>query len=180
MTPQHDEVKDTIRAALAEGLVPAEDANFSHGGLNMIVTHIEEGRMRFDLPQVERSLELIGSRLYEREFVGLSDGDDLAELDMDPDQLAVEEYAAELADEHEGEGGDPDGGEHLALQLDYKGEPETVDTRRFNNKVVCACGNVRWVKSADLFQVKLCKPCVQAGRRQRRLERARAKRKGEA
>ena len=47
MTPQRDEVKDTIRAALAEGVVPVEDANFSYGGLDMMVTHMEGDRMRF-------------------------------------------------------------------------------------------------------------------------------------
>ena len=105
----------------------------------------------------------------------------MAELDLDPDQLAVEEFAAEL---------------RVRMMVAMKAvstrtvvstrpfslttgaSPRRWTPRRFNNEIVCACGNVRWVKNADLFQVNQCKPCVQAGRRQRRLERARAKRKG--
>ena len=53
-------------------------------------------------------------------------------------------------------------------QQNYRGELEPVDTRLFNNKIVCKCGDARWVKNADLFQVTKCKPCTYEGRRVRR------------
>jgi hypothetical protein len=55
--------------------------------------------------------------------------------------------------------------QHIQRQLNYHGLAEEVDTR---NKLVCACGNVRWVKNADLFQVKKCKPCIYRERKERR------------
>ena len=48
----------------------------------------------------------------------------------------------------------------IVEQMNYKGEMEKIDTRVFKNKLTCSCGNVRWVKSSDLFQVKKCKPCT--------------------
>jgi hypothetical protein len=39
-------------------------------------------------------------------------------------------------------------------QLNYLGVIEEVDAKAHSNKVACRCGNVRWVKNADLFQVK--------------------------
>ncbi len=45
-------------------------------------------------------------------------------------------------------------------QLGYRGETEEIDIRVYNNEVVCACGNKRWIKNADVFQVKTCKPCA--------------------
>jgi len=42
----------------------------------------------------------------------------------------------------------------------YDGKPEQVDSNMYCNKVKCAeCGQIRYVKNADMFQVKLCKPC---------------------
>jgi len=42
----------------------------------------------------------------------------------------------------------------------YDGKPEEVDFNLYCNKVKCAeCGQIRYVKNADVFQVKLCKPC---------------------
>jgi hypothetical protein len=46
----------------------------------------------------------------------------------------------------------------MVQQLDYKGNPEQVNSRAFKNRIECGCGNIRWVKTADLFQVKKCKP----------------------
>ena len=56
----------------------------------------------------------------------------------------------------------------IVTQLNYKGEPENVDTAIFNNKLSCACGNIRYVKNADLFQVTKCKPCTIKERNKRR------------
>jgi hypothetical protein len=60
---------------------------------------------------------------------------------------------------------------HIDRQLNYHGLEEEVDTQKFKNKLVCACGNVRWVKNADLFQVKKCKPCTYRERKERRRHR---------
>jgi Zn-finger protein len=42
----------------------------------------------------------------------------------------------------------------------YDGTNEEVPANLYCNKITCKCGNVRWVKNADMFQVKMCKPCV--------------------
>jgi hypothetical protein len=56
-------------------------------------------------------------------------------------------------------------------QLNYLGLVEEVDAQTYSNKLVCKCGNVRWVKNADLFQVKKCKPCTYRKRKERRRKR---------
>lgn len=60
----------------------------------------------------------------------------------------------------------PKGGE-MYKQLGYDGKEEEVPATLYTNKIKCACGNVRWVKNADLFQVKKCKPCMKKGRLQK-------------
>jgi hypothetical protein len=57
----------------------------------------------------------------------------------------------------------PKGGA-MVTQLDYNGEKEHLPAALYTNKITCKCGNVRYVKNSDLFQVKQCKPCVKAGR----------------
>ena len=59
----------------------------------------------------------------------------------------------------------------LVEQLAYDGTKEYVHADLYCNKVVCKCGNVRWVKNCDLFQVKFCKPCTIIERRQKNKER---------
>jgi len=56
----------------------------------------------------------------------------------------------------------------IDVQQDYQGNPEMVDTAIFNNRIVCACSNIRYVKKADMFQVKKCKPCTIRERKERR------------
>ena len=56
-------------------------------------------------------------------------------------------------------------------QAGYDGNPEQLPSDTYCNKFVCKCGNVRWVKNSDLFQVKFCKPCTIIERRQRNKER---------
>lgn len=59
-------------------------------------------------------------------------------------------------------------------QLDYDGSPEVVDRAVYSNRIVCECGNIRYVKNADIHEVKRCKPCQKAwknsgkGRRKKR------------
>ena len=56
-------------------------------------------------------------------------------------------------------------------QLNYLGLVEEVSAQTYLNKLVCKCGNIRWVKNADLFQVKKCKPCTYRDRKERRKKR---------
>ena len=199
MTPQRDEVRDLIRAALDQGVIPDDDGVVEFEGQSIRVTHLAGERIRFDLPRVGKALELIGSRLFERDYDGADDGaavdepldeslDDVDEdrLDDPPtlatnDQVLIGEPQEPADTALVNDAADPIITDpHLATQLDYQGNPETVDTRRFPNQITCTCGNVRWVKNADLFQVKSCKPCVQQGRRERRQQKARAKRAAKA
>ena len=47
-----------------------------------------------------------------------------------------------------------------AKQKDHKGEEERVDRRFYSVPVPCIeCGDIRWVKPSDVWQVKRCKPC---------------------
>lgn len=59
----------------------------------------------------------------------------------------------------------------MVEQAGYDGNPEQLPSDTYCNKFVCKCGNVRWVKNSDLFQVKFCKPCTIIERRQRNKER---------
>jgi hypothetical protein len=56
----------------------------------------------------------------------------------------------------------------IMTQLDYRGEPEKVNTSAFSNKLICKCGGVRYVKKQDLFQIAKCKPCTMRDRNARR------------
>jgi hypothetical protein len=51
------------------------------------------------------------------------------------------------------------------VQKGYKGEDETVDTSVYSVRVECECGNVRYIKPQDVFQVKTCKVCVKKNRK---------------
>jgi hypothetical protein len=92
----------------------------------------EDGAIRFDLIGMQTAFVLMSGRLYRRDFV---------------------------KPETEPEDG---GNKHIQRQLNYHGLLEEVDTRMFKSKLMCSCGNVRWVKNADLFQVEKCKPCTVA------------------
>lgn len=53
----------------------------------------------------------------------------------------------------------------------YDGTDEEVPANLYCNKITCKCGNVRWVKNADMFQVKMCKPCVWEHRKSKATKR---------
>ena len=55
-------------------------------------------------------------------------------------------------------------GGDMNVHLDYNGEKEEVPAATYVNKITCKCGNIRYVKNADVFQVKMCKPCVKIAR----------------
>lgn len=59
----------------------------------------------------------------------------------------------------------PKGGEKVK-QLDYDGKEEELNAIQYCNKIVCECGNVRWIKNSDVFQVKKCKPCMKKKRKE--------------
>jgi hypothetical protein len=98
----------------------------------------DDGAIRFDLIGMRTAFVLMSGKLYRRDFV-------------------------QPATEPEDSDGQP-----VRAQLNYHGLAEEVDTRIFKNKLVCVCGSVRWVKNADLFQVKKCKPCTYTERKERR------------
>jgi hypothetical protein len=56
-------------------------------------------------------------------------------------------------------------------QMGYRGEFEEVPSSIYKHLIECECGNNRYVKSSDLFQVKYCKPCTMARRKQMSKER---------
>ena len=59
----------------------------------------------------------------------------------------------------------------MVEQLDYKGNIERLPAEQYVNKIMCdnlQCGNYRYVKNSDMFQVKYCKPCTVKMRNKRR------------
>jgi len=115
-------------------------------GEEVIVSKSSNGQTSFKLPRFNKFYTLSSGRIYER---GLNREETTPEADNPPSGSAQ--------------------------QLDYEGLPETVDTTIFNNKIICTCGNVRYVKKADIFQVKKCKPCTLRERKERRREARREK-----
>jgi Zn-finger protein len=65
------------------------------------------------------------------------------------------------------------------IHKNYDGTDEEVPANLYCNKFICECGNVRWVKNADMFQVKACKPCVAVARKSKAAERVSDLRKKE-
>jgi hypothetical protein len=125
-------------------------------GEKVRVSRTEDGALRFDMDGMERAFVLKSGRLYEREYAKAA-----AAPEEEREEAAKEEPEPEPTPEAPVDG-------PIVEQLGYRGEVEKVDTTVYRNKVVCKCGNVRWVKNADMFQVKKCKPCTLRERRQRR------------
>ena len=141
MLKKQKEGRDIVRKLLAEGMV---DKNIGKQ-INRDGEHVhiskENGAIRFDLIGMQTAFVLMSGRLYRREFV--------------QPETVLEDNSTK----------------HIQRQLNYHGLAEEVDTRKFKNRLMCACGNVRWVKNADLFQVKKCKPCTYKERKERRRHR---------
>lgn len=53
---------------------------------------------------------------------------------------------------------------NFRTQYNYNGEPELIDIRIFHKKIICECGDIRYIKPQDAFQVKKCKPCTKMAR----------------
>ena len=136
MSAKQKEAKELVRTLIKEGLV---DKNVGKQ-INRDGEHVhiskEDGAIRFDLVGMKLAFVLMSGRLYQRKYV---------QPETEPED---------------------DSNQHIQDQLNYHGLKEEVDTRKFKNKLVCACGNVRWVKNADLFQVKKCKPCTYKERKE--------------
>lgn len=141
MSTKRDEVKELLRQIVKERIVDRVGVqNIVYSGEEVNVVREQDGAMRFNLPRLKKSYAYLSGRLYERQYTG---------VDPIPEQINHQSSP-------------------IVEQLDYMGNVEKVDTRLFNNRLVCACGNIRWVKKADLFQVKKCKPCIRKERKQRR------------
>ncbi|MGD0276635.1 MAG: hypothetical protein ABSB79_11410, partial [Syntrophales bacterium] len=133
MSTKRDEVKELLRQIVKKRLVERVGVqNIVYSGEEVNVIKGQDGSIRFNLPRLGKSYAYLSGRLYERQYTGVNPSPSESH---DPSSLIVE-------------------------QLDYMGNAEKVDTRLFGNRLVCTCGNVRWVKKADLFQVKKCKPCI--------------------
>jgi hypothetical protein len=142
MSAKQKDAKALVRSLITEGMVEKNiGKQISHGGEQIHISK-ENGAIRFDLIGMRTAFVLMSGRLYQREFV---------EPATEPNGFSE--------------------GQPIQTQLNYYGLAEEVDTRIFKNKLVCECGNVRWVKNADLFQVKKCKPCTYKERKERRKER---------
>ena len=141
MSTKQKEGKELVRTLITEGVV---DKNIDKQ-ISRDGEHVhiskENGAIRFDLVGMKIAFVLMSGRLYRRNYV---------------------QPETELKE---------NSNRHIQRQLNYHGLVEEVDTRIFKNKLVCACGNVRWVKNADLFQVKKCKPCTYRERKERRRHR---------
>jgi hypothetical protein len=138
MPANQKDAKELVRSLITEGVVDGNVGKQFSHGGEQIHVSKENGAIRFDLIGMRTAFVLMSGKLYRRDFV-------------------------QPATEPEDSDGQP-----IKSQLNYHGLAEEVDTRLFTNKLVCACGGVRWVKNADLFQVKKCKPCTYTERKERR------------
>jgi hypothetical protein len=141
MSAKQKEGKELVRTLIKEGVVDKNVGKQISRGGEQVHISKENGAIRFDLVGMKIAFVLMSGRLYQRDFV---------QPQTEPE-----------------DGSD----QHTQRQLNYHGSVEEIDTRIFVNKLVCACGNVRWVKNADLFQVKKCKPCTYRERKERRRQK---------
>ena len=190
-----DEARDLVRSIIDEGLVDENiGKTITKDGEEIQITKPDEKSVRFDLPRMKKSYVLMSGRLYERDFIlnlseTESDQDEpeddkppelsvvdteslpVPELDFKEESEEIETHSGSDMDEALLETGEPEIEPPMVQQLDYKGKPEEVNPKLFKNKIECECGNDRWVKNADLFQVKKCKPCTYRDRLNRRKQK---------
>ena len=65
-------------------------------------------------------------------------------------------------------------------QKDEKGYIEYVRADLHDTKLICECGEIRWVAPGDIFQVTHCKPCTERRRKARRKITSKARRQMKA
>ncbi len=141
MLTKQQEAKALVREIIKEGVVDKNVGKQISRDGEQIQISKENGAIRFDFIVMKVAFVLMSGRLYQRNYV---------------------------QPETEPENGS---NKHIQMQLNYHELAEEVDTQIFKNKLMCECGNVRWVKNADLFQVKKCKPCTYRERKERRRHR---------
>ena len=152
MVEEHSEWKEIVREILHQGAIDlSKEQIVNKDGHEVRITPLGEGCTRFDLPRPQKTFIIMSGRLYSRPYMS---NDDVPSGDGNSAETEKSE-----ADESQ---------VHLASQPSYTGEEEKVDTRIFKNKIMCKCGNHRFVKNSDMFQVKKCKPCTLKGRQDRR------------
>lgn len=141
----NDEVRELVKRLVRERLVEKVGVqNIVYHGEEINVIIAEDKPMRFNLPRLKKSYVVMSGRVYEREYMD----DKVSRVEVGDQQTCT------------------------MTQLSYKGEPEEVDTAVFCNRLICSCGNIRFVKKADLFQVAKCKPCTIRERNKRRKKKA--------
>ena len=144
------ELREVIREILHQGAINlSEEQVINKDGHEVRVIPLGDGCTRFDLPRLEKSYVMMSGRLYDRPYLGDTQK-------SDSKSAATDESKSDTSQTH------------FASQPSYTGGDEKVDTRIFKNKIICKCGNPRWVKNSDMFQVKKCKPCTLKGRQDRR------------
>jgi hypothetical protein len=144
MLAKDDEVRNLVKRLIKLRLAETVGVqNITFAGEDIEVAKVEDGPMRFNLPRLKKSYVVMSGRVYEREY-----------MDDGIIKMAVSDQQASTM-----------------TQLNYKGEPEEVDTTVFSNRLVCSCGGVRYIKNADVFQVTKCKVCTIKDRNSRRHKR---------
>ena len=154
MVTQDNDAKKIIRELLTEDLGNIKSRTICRDNLEIRITRTDNGSIRFDLPDQGKSYVLMSGRLYERQYNQQNAEPGKPEGVPENQEVITVPVSQELLT--------------MVEQLNYWGEVERVDTRIFKNRITCECGNVRWVKNADMFQAKYCKPCAQRKRRERR------------
>lgn len=193
MQNRNDEARDLVKGIIDEGIVEENiDKTITREGNEIRITKPDNDSIRFDLPEMRKAYVLMSGRLYERDFIlDLSDPkfdqDDSEDekspalsvvnvesppilpilSNEEPDKIKSSPLSNESGDLGS-ESTEPESKPSMVQQLDYKGNFEEVDSLKFKNEIKCECGNIRWVKNADLFQVKKCKPCTYQDRLKRR------------
>ena len=154
MVTKENDAKAIIRELLTEDIRNIKSRTIYRDGLEIQISRTDDDAIRFDLVDQGKSYVLMSGRLYERQYSQQSEEPGKPEEEpRKQDALSCTEIQEPPT---------------FVGQLNYNGEVERVDTRIFKNRITCECGNVRWIKSSDIFQTKYCKLCAQRKRRERR------------
>jgi hypothetical protein len=154
MVTKQGDAKNIIKELLTEDLGKIKSRTIYRDGLEIRITRTDDDSIRFDLPDQGKSYVLMSGRLYERQY-NHGNADPVTTIKEPEKQEAPTFTEIQKLPT-------------FAEQLNYKGEVERVNTRIFKNRITCECGNVRWIKSSDIFQVRHCKICAHRKRRDRR------------
>ena len=172
MVVPQDDGRELVRHILAEDLLAGTPTQVLIAcGEEVRIIDDGQGAIRFGLPRHRVAFHFMSGRLYRRDY-----SDDFETITDSP--TFVDSFTLE---DNPGKKGQPLGSvladkEHLVSQKSVDGTEEWLDKREYSNQLVCECGEVRWVKASDLFQVTHCKPCTHERRKARRREAARRRR----